>query len=181
MKLTDIVSVSGMPGVHKVISRHKTGLVLENVQTKKRTSTGLRHRASNLNDISIYTEEGDLPLWEVFKRLKKKEDAKEELPTHKSSKTELEAGLEAVAKTYDTERVYISDMKKMFQWYHMVKGELDFDSLGKEEGETEEAAATGEMKAAKKAAPKKTVKKAPKVSKGAGGASKVPKNSNRGK
>ncbi len=154
MKLTDIVAVSGMPGVHKVISRHKTGLVLENVETKKRTSTGLRHRASNLNDISIYTEEGDLPLWEVFKGLKAKEDAKETIPTHKGSKAELEAGLAMVAPTFDRERVYTGDMKKLFQWYHVVKAELDFDSLGKEDAE-DKSAVSGEKKETKKAAPKK--------------------------
>ena len=183
MKLTDIVAVAGMPGVHKVISRHKTGLVLENVQTKKRTSTGLRNRASNLNDISIYTEDGDLPLWEIFKSLKALEDKKEELPTHKSSNADLEAGLAKVAPTYDRERVYTSDMKKMYQWYHMVKADLDFDSLGVEP-ETADDAKSIDAKDTAKASPKKapTKKAAPKPTKSAGSAAtKVPKNSNRGK
>lgn len=167
MELKDIVAVSGQTGLHKIIGRTKNGLILETIGTGKRFATSYQDKVSVLEDISMYTQEGDLHLAQVLVKI----NAKGNIPTPKDdAKAQRQYLIETI--DLDSERVYDSDIKKLINWYAALKDVLDFAKLAEEK--TEEAAveenkeeekveAVAEEKpkkaAAKKAAPKKTAAK----------------------
>lgn len=128
----------------------KSGLVVESIIDGKRMPAYATHKILALEDISIYTETEDVPLADVFSLISKKTSGKPTVDPKKASVDELKKALEEVLPDYDRERVYTSDLKKLFQWYNLLaeKGLL--------EEEAEEAPAEGKPKA-KKA--KKAVKK----------------------
>lgn len=160
MELKEVVSISGIGGLHKIIGQRSNGLIVETIdETKKRFPTTLSHKISVLEDIAIYTYTEDVRLAEVFKaiQLKDKKDGLA-IPTKKSSNDELKAFLKAALPDYDEDRVYVSDIKKLAGWYNILKDEIDFTVETKEE-KAEEAASddnTEDKKATKKPAAKKT-------------------------
>jgi hypothetical protein len=165
MELKDVVSVTGMPGLHKILGRNKSGLILESLTDGKRFGTNPRQRISVLSDIAMFTEEEEVKLAVVLMSIKALEDKGKSVPTSKSDNDEVKAFMAQVLPNYDRERVYTSDMKKLFVWYGMLKGtDLDWSNLDKET-EAEESADTDAPKAtetkAKKAtaAPKNTAVK----------------------
>lgn len=168
MNLKEIVAISGVSGLHKIIGRTKTGLILESLnETKKRFPTNIQDKVSVLEDISMYTEEGDMRLAEVFVKLH--EAGK--VPTPKDDPKAQRKFLVDTIKL-DSERVYDSDIKKLLTWYNLLKDTLDFKSLATEETVAE---APAEETAAETAAPKKTAKKAAKKSEDAEGEEKPKK------
>jgi hypothetical protein len=155
MELKDIVSVTGMPGLHKIIGQNKNGLVLESLADGKKFSTNIRQRVSILADISMFEEEGEVKLAQVLKSLKTLEDAGETIPNAKIETEDAKAFMAKVLPNYDKERVYPSDMKKLFGWYQLIKTDLDFASLDKteeiaEETEGSEKAAVAKTKSTDK-------------------------------
>lgn len=169
MELKDIVSVTGVAGLHKVIGRNKTGLIVETIgENGKKFATNLRQRVSFLSDIAVFTENGETKLWEVIKSIRSMEDAGTAIPTGKSENDEVKAAMASILPGYDKEKVYVSDMKKLFTWYHTLRPVLNFETLGSEEEseETGEAEATAEKSKSKstKTTKEKTTAKAPKTS-----------------
>lgn len=171
MDIKGIISISGKPGLHKVISQTKNGLIAESLIDNKRFPVYSNQQISALEDISIYTYEDDILLSEVFGKLYEIEGGKESI-NHKSSAAELSAKVEEALPNYDKERVYSSDVKKIVQWYNLlIKNDLlkpaVKEEASKEEKKAEKTkkAATDDTKtAAKKPATKKAApkKKAPK-------------------
>ena len=124
MDLRTVLSVSGKPGLFKLISHHKNGVVVESLLDGKRTSIPASANVSSLGDIAIYTYEEEIPLREVFIKMAEISDSKEAL-SHKSSKNQLEDYFGEVLPKFDQERVYASDIKKVVQWYNiLVKNDL---------------------------------------------------------
>lgn len=162
MKLKDIVSVTGMPGLHKVLGQNKTGLILESVADGKKFASNLRQRVSILADISMFTEEGEVKLAEVLNNIYELEKSGETIPNGKLDNNEVKELMAKVLPDYDRERVYPSDMKKLFAWYHMLNGKLDFAAQLKED-DSDESTEASEKTVEKKAAPKKTVSTAKKT------------------
>jgi hypothetical protein len=149
MNLKEIVAISGVSGLHKIIGRTKTGLILESLnETKKRFPTSIQDKVSVLEDISMYTEEGDMRLAEVFVKLHEKGG----VPTAKDDAKTQRKFLVDVIKL-DSERVYDSDIKKLLTWYNALKDIVDFKTLLIED-EAEEAPETIES------SPKNAAKKA---------------------
>lgn len=148
MNLKEIVAISGISGLHKIIGRTKTGLILESLnETKKRFPTSIQDKVSVLEDISMYTEEGDMRLAEVFVKLNEKGG----VPTAKDDAKTQRKFLVDVIKL-DSERVYDSDIKKLLTWYNALKDVVDFKTLLAEDAtETSEEAP---KKAAKKSSKK---------------------------
>jgi hypothetical protein len=178
MELKDIVSIAGVNGLHKIIGKTKTGLILETIGTGKRFPTNVQDKVSVLEDISMYTENGDMKLSEVFTTLQAKEKAGEAVPDGKVE-AKAQRTFVAAAVKLDNDRVYDSDIKKLLNWYHLLKSHLDFAALtntAAAEETSEKATPEAEEKPkAKKAAPKTPKAAAPKstaakASKGAGGA-----------
>jgi len=154
MELSGIISISGKPGLSKIVSQTRTGLIVESLQDGKRSAVHGAERVSSLEDISIYTYEEDLLLTEVFTSMLKAADKKPIL-SHKSSAEELKNYLQSVIPNYDQDRVYVSDIKKLVQWYNLL---LDKDLLKLETEEKEGKKKTEDKKETKT---KSTAKKTP--------------------
>lgn len=140
MDLSGIISISGKPGLFKVIASNRTSLVVESLQDGKRTTALPTHRISALEDISIYTEDDDVPLKDVYTTIYEKENGGQ-APNHKGDMADLKAYLAEVLPDYDEDRVYNSDIKKLFQWYNLLHAA---DALKPEEEEITEDAVSEE-------------------------------------
>lgn len=163
MDLSGIISITGKPGLYKVIAQGKNSVIVESVVDKKRIPAYATDRISALEDISIYTLESDVPLKDVFSSLYKKFDGKEGL-SHKDDIINLQEVLFEVLPDYDEDRVYPSDIKKLFQWYNMLV-KTGYIKEEKKEEKPKAKKDTSEEKpkkkpAAKKPAAKKTESKA---------------------
>lgn len=170
MELKDIISISGVPGLHKIIGKNQNGLIVESLdESKKRFATNMRQRISILSDIAIYTNDGEMKLWQVLKNAKAAVDAGQTIADGKAGNDEVKASMEILVPDYDKEKVYVSDMKKLLVWYHMIKDVIDYDKLGveTEEESTEENADQPAKKAADKHAVKNVKTSAPKAPSGA--------------
>ena len=119
MNLSEILTISGKPGLYKIVAQNPGRVIVESIEDGKRMPVFMRHNFSILNDISIFTEEDDIPLGEVFKSLFEKEGGKETI-SHKSEENELEAKMLEIVPVYDKEEVRHADMRKLFKWYNLL-------------------------------------------------------------
>ena len=141
MTLDKILSISGKPGLYQLLTQTRSGFVGESLLDGKRLSVGIRHNVSVLSEIAIYTLEEEIPLREVFQKIKEKENGKKTSVSHKDDKLKLEEYFFEVLPNYDEDRVYPSDIKKIIQWYNLLvdKGFADFaDTDAKPESKDEE-------------------------------------------
>ncbi|HCP41372.1 MAG TPA: hypothetical protein DIT65_06215 [Cryomorphaceae bacterium] len=124
MDLRTVLSISGKPGLFKLIAHQKSGVVVESLLDGNRTAISANANVSSLGDIAIYTYEEEVPLRIVFKAMAEVTEGKEAL-SHKSSKDQLEDFFGEVLPKFDQERVYASDIKKVVQWFNiLVKNDL---------------------------------------------------------
>jgi hypothetical protein len=188
MDLTSIVSITGMPGLYKVISKTQNSLVVESLIDKKRFPVFASHQTTSLEDISVFTIKEDLPLKAVLKKIYEMENKGPAIDS-KSDDKKLKEYFEKALPDYDKERVYTSHIKKIIAWYNLLQGlnllepteeELKDEAKDKEE-EKEETKSDKkpdgkENEEEKVKTPKKTEKKAePKVKKETKTAEKKPK------
>jgi len=122
MELKEIASISGKSGLFKVLKPSKAGVILESIDEKKQKMVaGVHHKVSILEEISVYvnTSEGSIPLQEVFERIFKEF---EDDPGLDSSSTpdEFKAFFKHILPEYEESKVYVSDMKKIINWYSIV-------------------------------------------------------------
>lgn len=120
MSLDKILSITGKPGLYHLRAQTRTGFIAESLEDGKKMPVGMRNNVSVLSEIAIYTLEGEVPLKEVFRKIYEKEDGGETI-SHKASKDELEAYFFEILPNFDEDRVYASDIKKVFQWYNLLK------------------------------------------------------------
>lgn len=133
--LSKILSVTGRPGLYKLISTGKNLNIVESLGNGKRLPVYLHEKMVALSDVSIYTNEGDTPLREVMKRMKEKENGGKASVGTKASGSELFAYLREVLPDYNRESVYASDVKKIITWYNiLMENQIDL-----EEERTEDA------------------------------------------
>lgn len=136
MGLEKILSVAGKPGLYKLITQTRTGFVAESLLDGKRITVSLRASVSVLSEIAIYTLEEEVPLREVFQNIQTKEDGGKTSISHKDEKIKLEEYFFEVLPNYDEDRVYVSDIKKVIQWYNILTDNKITDfSIEKEEKE----------------------------------------------
>ena len=159
MDLSGILAISGYPGLFKMIGQTKGGVVVESMLDGKRMPAYTTQRILSLEDITIYTVDGDVPLIEIFDKIAKKEKHGLSLDPSKVKMDELRDYLQGVQKDYDRERVYASDLKKLFVWYNILseKG-LTKDAKNEEEAKpakAEKKESKPKVKKAKKPAAKK--------------------------
>jgi len=152
MNLSGILSVAGHSGLFKLVGQMKNGMLVESMLDGRRMPAYATQRVLYLEEISIYTQEEDMPLAEVFDLLAKKSKNKPTLDSKKSSVDELRAHLKLVLPNYDEERVYSSDIKKLFQWYNILaqNGLVGADKKEKSEEEKESSEKSSETKKTKK-------------------------------
>lgn len=161
MDLSKILSISGKGGLFKVVSQSKNAVIVESLVDKKRFPAFGHERMSSLEEISIFTTGDDRPLKEVMKAFFDKLEGKAALDP-KSADKDLVQKFGEIVPDYDTDRVYVSDIRKIFAWYNLLLSNdlLDFSEETSEEkkeetveeGTTEEPVAeTSKKKAAPKA------------------------------
>lgn len=147
--LRQVAAIAGMSGLFRIVKPTRNGVIVESLSDKPtRMVAQARHRMSLLDEISIYTndEEATVPLAEVMDRIHQKYNGK--LPFgDKPSDEELKSFMADVLPDYDEDRVYVSDMKKLANWYSIVSTHVGFkasqEAASAEETASEEATAEG--------------------------------------
>ncbi len=119
MDLKKILAISGYPELYKFINTTKNGVLVEAISSKKRMIAFSHYRISTLEDISVFTETGEIPLKDVFRKILKKTEGKE-IDIKMSDKQAIEKFIESVLPEYDRDRVKFSDMKKIIKWYNLL-------------------------------------------------------------
>lgn len=119
MVLKDIMAVSGEPGLFRFIAQGKNAIIVEHLETKKRSSVFGSAKVSSLEEISVFTEKEDLPLSKVFDLIFEKEKGGPALD-YKSDPQKLKDYMLEVLPEYNKEKVYLSDIKKLFHWYNIL-------------------------------------------------------------
>ena len=139
--LRTILSISGKPGLYKLISQGKNMLILETLDaTKKRIPAYNHDKVISLGDIAMYTDADEVALGEVLESVKTKENgAVASIDYKKASQAELHTYMAEVLPSYDRDRVHTSDIKKLIQWYNILvsNGVTEFVEA-EEENATEE-------------------------------------------
>ncbi|GAA0890399.1 hypothetical protein GCM10009122_00770 [Fulvivirga kasyanovii] len=123
MEYSDIASVAGKGGLFKIVKPTRTGVILESLDDKKqKLVASATQRISVLSDISIYTtdQEGSRPLEDVFRQINKEFNGDLGV-TPTSEPDELKAFIKHIIPDYDPQRVYVSDIKKVINWYNALK------------------------------------------------------------
>ena len=136
--LTKILAISGQSGLFLYISATRTGAVVEALADKKRSAVSATSKITSLADISIYTDDEEVKLQQVFLNMKEVL-GEDNAPSAKSKPEELKALFEKALPTYDRDRVHTSDIKKLVQWYNILisNGVTEFVAA-EEETATEE-------------------------------------------
>lgn len=134
MDLSKIMSVSGKSGLFLSIGQTKNGLIVESLIDKKRFPVYVSDKVSTLEDISVFTSDKDLPLKDVLKKIFDKENGGQCIDA-KADDAKLKAYFTEILPDYDKERVYVSDMRKLFSWYNLLQSldMLKFEEEKKEE------------------------------------------------
>ena len=116
--LKTILSISGKPGLFKLVSHGKNMLIVESLADKKRVPAYAKDKVISLGDIAIYTNEAEVPLHEVLTNVKNKENGQQASVSTSAKPDELAE----ILPNFDRERVYPSDIKKLISWYNILIG-----------------------------------------------------------
>lgn len=158
IKLKDILSISGKGGLFKFVAQARNGIVVESIEDKKRHVAPASARVSSLEDIAIFTHDEEVPLSDIFMMIHEKSDGKETL-SHKSDAKDLKLYFEELVPEYDDERVYASDIRKVFQWYNQLHRHDLLEVVDKEEESDEDAGPPADEKATNKETGKESASK----------------------
>ncbi len=137
MNLHALVSVSGKPGLFKLIGQNKGGFILESLDGKqtKTVANLATAKLATLADTTVYGHEEELKLIDILERMK----ARGEHPDAKADGKTLREFFREVAPDHDEERVYASDIKKIITWFGIIKGLPQFDEAPVDEADASEA------------------------------------------
>ena len=139
--LRTVLSVAGKPGLYKLVSNGRNMLIVEALDaTKKRLPIHGIDKVVSLGDIAMFTEDEEVPLWQVLESVKTKCDgAACSVDYKKASNEELADFFAEVLPNYDRDRVYMTHVRKLIQWYNILV-EAGMTDFVPEEAETEEEA-----------------------------------------
>jgi len=127
MDLSKILSISGRPGLYKVVSQAKNAVIVESLSDQRRIPAFGNEKMSSLEEITIFSTGEDIPLKDVFKQLHEKLANKETIDPKSDPAVLRDFFLEMIPE-YDPERVYPSDIRKILAWYNLLLANdlLDF-------------------------------------------------------
>lgn len=135
--LSKILSVSGYPGLYRFVAQSRTGAIAESLADGHRVNFPANGRITTLKDISIYSDDGEVKLREVFAKMKAVL-AEKDAPTAKSTEDEIRALFEKALPAYDRDRFYLSHMKKVVTWYNELKAKASLEFVDPEAEEKTE-------------------------------------------
>ncbi len=129
MRINEVLAISGQPGLYKYVANSRNGIIVESLADSKRAIIPQTAKVSSFGDIAIYTIAEDIPLTEVLAKMAELLESKPAID-HKSSEGDLKELFEKTLPDYDKDRVRISDIKKVIQWYNILIGAgiTDFSS-----------------------------------------------------
>ena len=149
-ELQELAAISGMPGLYRLVRAARHGVLVESLDEKAtRTLAPARNKVSLLSEISIYTQNPDqtVPLTDVFDRIYQQHGTTVPV-SGKSSESELTDFMAGIIPDYDRERVYLSDIKKVANWFGIVSKNRPYQEAAAEaESETEPKAKRKSAKA----------------------------------
>ena len=152
MSVEKVLAISGKPGLYELKLQTRAGFIAQSLVDGKKVTVGLKSNVSLLSEISIYTNTGEVKLFEVFARIAEKQN-NEQAISHKATNEELEAFFGEVLPDYDKDRVYHSDIKKVLNWYNILNNSgvrFQLKNEAAEEAVIEEAEMVEEAPKAKK-------------------------------
>ncbi len=118
--LKEILSITGKPGLFKLVSQGRNMLIVESLTDGKRQPVHSKDKVVSLGDIAIYTEDTEVPLAEVLELLKTKENGQVASTDAKADNDTLRKFMGEVLPAYDRDRVYPSDIRKLINWYNLL-------------------------------------------------------------
>lgn len=154
--LKDILSISGYSGLFKLVAQSTKSIIVESLETHQKMPVYFSSKVSALEDIAIYTDDEEIPLAQIFEKIYKMENKGKTSVTAKSSNEDIKEYFGDILPDYDKERVYVSDMKKVLNWYNIL---LSQNMLNFEEQKKAEKKAAEKTEEVKEAKPKATAKK----------------------
>ncbi|MFI3295472.1 MAG: DUF5606 domain-containing protein [Rikenellaceae bacterium] len=158
MKLTEILAIAGTAGLHKYVASGRAGgIIVESLNDNKRTMVSGAAKVSALGDIAVFTESEEVPLADILTNIYKIHQGEVSIGG-KSSNSELASFIESVLPEYDRERVHMSDVKKIANWYNILvrSGMTDFSLEQEAEQDSTSESASDEAAPVKVASPKKS-------------------------
>lgn len=156
--LTGIISISGQPGLYKIVAQSKNGIIVEGLTDKKRVNVYASTKVSTLSDISMFTTGDDKPIEEIMTSIFKKEKGGAAVD-HKADDKAVEKYFSEILPDYDKDRVYVSNIRKLLSWYNALQTSGNLKEKETEGGKEGEEKTKGVKATEAKAAAKKTVKK----------------------
>ena len=139
MNLKDLVAITGVAGLNKMVANRSNGLVAENLDTGKTKFYPIRkHQFTPLETVAIYTDTDTAELKQVLQSMMDKKDERP-VPENTISGTDAMDYFEIILPEYDKDRVFASDVKKIIKWYHILdeKGYLEMESNESDSPSTE--------------------------------------------
>ena len=118
--LKRILSISGKQGLFRLVNQGKNMLIVESLLNGKRTPAYAHDKIISLGDIAIYTVENDVPLADVFEAVKEKNEGKHVDVKALGDDEAVRAYFKEILPDFDEERVYTTDIKKVFNWYNQL-------------------------------------------------------------
>ena len=119
--ISKILSISGKSGLFKMISSNKNMIIVESLIDKKRFHEYANDRVISLKDITMFTDDEDIPLYKVFENVKELSDGKAvDIDIKTATGDELKEWFGKVVPSFDRDRVHNSDIKKVIQWYNIL-------------------------------------------------------------
>jgi len=118
--LKTILAITGKPGLFKIVSNGNRMLLVEDVTTGKRFPAHSRDKILSLGDIAMYTEDGDTPLGEILDKVYEKMSGSKINVKDLSANKKLRETFGEIIPNFDRDRVYDSDIKKLFSWYNIL-------------------------------------------------------------
>ena len=136
--LKEILSVTGKPGLFKLVTQGKNMLIVESLIDGKRIPAYTKDKVVSLGDIAIFTENAEVPLGQVLESVKAKENGGICSIDTKADNDKLRKYMTEVLPEYDRDRVYPSDIRKMITWYNMLINAKITDFVEEAKDETKE-------------------------------------------
>jgi hypothetical protein len=156
MKISDVLAISGKPGLFKILASSPKNLVVESMIDGKRSSIPGSLRVSSLSDITMYTIDEDVQLREILKSMFDKNKGKPAL-SHNSAPQEVKDFIDSVVNDLDHGRVYASDLRKLVQWYNLLISQKALPFEEEEEKEDDKKLTAKKPDSKKKPGAKKPV------------------------
>lgn len=133
MSFQKILAISGKPGLYELKVQTRSGFVAESLLDGKKITVSLRSNVSLLTEIAVFAYNEEVKLIDIFKSIATKENGEATI-SHKETDDKLKSYLREILPEYDEDRVYTSDIKKIFNWYNILqpKGYVTLEALNAE-------------------------------------------------